>query len=125
MPAETLPLTISQKWILSEIAHFQRPGWVTIEFQARTKEPMDKWEMTESACYLADKYETLRVKFSRKEGQWVQEVYPLSEALPFEQYDFPGEDMAGKMSRIKEVCIKERDGLLPEKGNLIRILFFK
>lgn len=122
---EYLPLTISQKWLLDELLKFEHPGWLTIEFLARSKEPMEEWAMQEAIYYLADRYESLRVRFARGNEGWLQEVYPVSEADPFEVYDFSEFSLPERKSRVKEVCSRERDRLLPEKGNLIRVLFFK
>jgi non-ribosomal peptide synthase protein (TIGR01720 family) len=122
---EYLPLTLSQKWLLDELLKFRHPGWLTIEFLARTKEPMEEWAMQEAIYYLADRYESLRVRFTKGDEGWLQEVYPLSEADPFETYDLTDLCLPECKSRMKEVCCRERDRLLPEKGNLIRVLFFK
>lgn len=122
---EYLPLTISQKWLLDELLKFERPGWLTIEFLARSKEPMEEWAMQEAMYYLADRYESLRVRFTKGDDGWLQEVYPVSEADPFDVYDLSELSLPERKNRLKEVCNGERDRLLPEKGNLIRVLFFK
>lgn len=125
MPPEYLPLTISQNWLLNESLKFKYPGWVTIEFLAKTKVRMEEWAMQESIYYLVDKYESLRVRFTATGNGWLQEVYPLSEAEPFSVYDLAGEDLNAGMKKIKEICIAERNNLLPERGNLIKVIFFK
>jgi hypothetical protein len=125
MAVEYLALTSSQKWLLDELLKFEHPGWLTIEFLAKTKEPMEEWAMQESMYYLADRYESLRVRFTKVDETWMQEVYPISEADPFELHDLSGLGSTERMSRLKEVCIGERERFVPEKGNLIRVLFFK
>ena len=122
---EYLPLTNPQKWLMNEMQKFERPGWVTIEFMVMTKVPMDEKAMKESILYLVNKYESLRVKIISKEGQWVQEIYPLSEADPFAAYDLSQQDQQSQKEALKEICIQERNALLPGRGDLIRLLFFK
>jgi non-ribosomal peptide synthase protein (TIGR01720 family) len=125
LPVQYLPLTSAQIYNMDEIQKLERPGWYTVEFLLKTKAPMNVPAMKESIYYLVDKYETMRVRFFGKEGQWVQEIYPLSEADPFASHDLSNDDPTSRMETMKSICMKERDGFVAEEGNLIRILFFK
>lgn len=110
---------------MNQMHGFKRPGWLCIDFLAKTKRPMDEEAMRETVRYLVNKYESLRVKIHNKEGNWVQEVYPLSEAHPFVSYDLSSLDEPSRLKELRQVCIKERDDMLPWKGDPIRIIFFK
>lgn len=122
---EHLPLTSSQKWCMREMANVDRPGWCTVEFFVKTQTPMDAGLMQEATGYLVNKFESLRVKFICRDGEWIQEVYSYADANPFAAFDLSRFDAAGRREEIKRLCSKERDWLLPARGNLIKILFFK
>jgi non-ribosomal peptide synthase protein (TIGR01720 family) len=124
-PAEYLPLTGAQKWLLNEMRRFKRRGWAAIDFLIKTKVPMDEKSMESAIRYLIYKYEILRVRIFDRDAQWVQEVYPPSEAHAFTAFDLCDETLSTRREKIKQVCIRERDWLLPERGNLLRIIFFK
>lgn len=124
-PVEYVPLTSAQKWLMGELPEFKRPGWVTIDFLVKTKVRMDEVAMEKSIDYLLRKYENLRVRISSRDGQLVQELYPLSEADAFAAYDFSREDPQQQAGKVKQICVKTREWLLPERGNLMKILFFK
>jgi non-ribosomal peptide synthase protein (TIGR01720 family) len=124
-PIEYLPLTSGQVYSMNEMQKIRRPGWYTIEFLLKTKLPMNIPALKEAVYYLTDKYESLRVRIFDKNSEWVQEVYPLDEATPFTSYDLSGEDAGDRKETVKSVCIQERDGFLPERGNLFRVIFFK
>ncbi len=125
MAVERLPLTISQKWLMIEMERFKYRGWETIEFLARTKAPINVPALREALYFLVDKYENLRVKIFQDRGQWIQEVYPLSEADPFSEYDHSDMDNERRKREMRRICIRERNGLIPERGNLLRVVFFK
>jgi len=122
---EFLPLTGAQKWLMGEIHKYKHPGWVCLEFMVKTKIPMNEFALKESAWYLIAKYENLRVKLYNKDGQWLQELYPLTESNVFAKYDLSQEPAAERILKMREICIRERDWLLPGRGNVIRILFFR
>ena len=124
-PMEYLPLTHGQKWWLGEMPGLKNPGWYNIEFLVRTLQAMDEAAIRKSVDYIVCKYESLRVRLIKKDGQWLQNVYPLSEADAFAAYDLSAYDPAARTEMIRRICIQERDGLLAERGNLVRILFFK
>jgi non-ribosomal peptide synthase protein (TIGR01720 family) len=124
-PVEYLPLTSGQKYTMIEMMKINRPGWYTIELLLKTKAPMNMPAMKEAIYYLIDKYESLRVRILDRNGERVQEVYPLDAADPFTSFDLSNEDHNTRMETMKKACIKERDGFRPEKGNLIRIIFFR
>lgn len=122
---EYLPLTGSQKWLMGELAKFRNPGWCTIEFLARTKVPMDEDAIEGSVRYLVNKYENLRVRIVNKEGEWFQELYGMTEADAFAKYDFSAHDHNWGMEKMKQICMKSRDWLLPSRGNMFKVIFFK
>jgi non-ribosomal peptide synthase protein (TIGR01720 family) len=124
-PSEHLPLSSAQKWFMGEIGKFKHPGWETIEFFVKTKVPMDEKAMEQAIYLLLEKYENLRVRIVNHDGQWIQEVYPVSEADPFSSYDFTNEPEDRRLDKARQVCIRIRDWLLPKRGNLIKLLFFK
>jgi non-ribosomal peptide synthase protein (TIGR01720 family) len=125
VPVQYLPLTSAQVYAMNEMQKLKRPGWYTIELALKTKTPTDLPAMKESVYRLVDKYEILRVRIFGKQGQWVQEVYPLSGSEPFASYDVSDEDEASKTQTMKRICMSERDGFVAEKGNLIKVIFFK
>lgn len=86
---------------------------------------MDEALLEQSVFHLVDKYESLRVKIVQVNGQWLQQIYPVTEAVPFAWYDLSAEPPEKQNGRLKEVCIQERDQLAPEKGNMIRIVYFR
>lgn len=118
-------MTGAQKWLLNEMSKMKYPGWAAIEFTVKTKVPMNEDALKKSAYYLLDKYENLRVKIFNRDGQWIQELYPLAEAEPFACYDFSKEEPHKRVGKMKQICMRIRELLLPANGNLIRILFFK
>lgn len=122
---EHLPLTSSQKWCLREMTNVKRPGWCTVEFFVKTQTPMDERVMKEATGYVVNKFESLRVKIISRDGEWIQEIYPYAEANPYAAYDLSRYNDARRATEIKKLCSKERDWLLPSRGNLIKILFFK
>lgn len=124
-PVEHLLLTGGQRWLMDEMTTAKRPGWNTIEFLIKTKKAMNESAMERAFYFLLNKYENLRVRILRKEGRWVQEVYATEEVSPFVTYDFSCEDRQQQLDRVKQVCIRTRDWLLPESGNLFKIVFFK
>lgn len=125
VPPVYLPLTYGQKWCMGEMQKIERPGWYCIDFMVKTKKAMDEQAMKESVYYLVNKYESLRVRITGQADNWVQDVYPLSEADPFTACDLSAEDHSSQLQKIKQLCMKERDELLPQRGNLVRVLFFK
>ncbi len=122
---EYLPLTGAQQWLMGELLKYKRPGWVCLEFMIKTKQPMNEFAMKEAAWYLVARYENLRVKIYHKDGRWVQELYPLTESNIYSRYDLSQETPEEQQVKMREICIKERDWLLPGRGNVIRILYFK
>lgn len=122
---ELLPLTGAQKWLMGEMHKYRHPGWVCLEFTVKTKVPMNAFALKEAAWYLVARYENLRVRIYHKDGQWCQELYPLAESNIYAQYDLSGEPAATRTTVMRDICIKERDWLLPGRGNIIRILYFK
>src|SRR6185437_3972495 len=122
---ERLPLTNSQKWCLGEMAHLKRPGWWTVEFLVKVHTSMDEHAMKEAIGYVIRKFECLRTKMVNLDGEWIQEVYPFPEANPFDAHDLSGLDARFQQEEIKRVCMKERDWLLPARGNMVRLLHFK
>lgn len=86
---------------------------------------MNEDAMEKSVRYLLNKYENLRVKILNKEGEWIQELYGMSETDAFASYDFSSQDEIWRMEKMKQICIKVRDWLLPSRGNLFKIIFFK
>lgn len=120
---EFLPLTAPQKWFMGELPSYKNPGWACLEFSVKTKVPMNEFALKEAAWYLVARHENLRVKLYNKDGQWMQELFALSESNVFDRYDLSMEPEP--LLKMKEICIRERDLLLPGLGNVIRILFFR
>src|SRR5688500_7319024 len=108
---EYLPLTPGQKWLMGDMLKYTYPGWVTIECLVKTKESMDESMMEKALYHVLGKHESLRVKLYSKEGEWVQEVYSLSQVDVFSAYDFSNENEQRKTEKLRQVCIKTRDWL--------------
>lgn len=122
---EYLALAHAQKWALSGMMTLSFPGWWCIEFLIKTKTRMNESAMEEAVNYVLNKHESLRVRFSNTGGEWLQEVYPFSEAKAFRSYDLSAESNGSRQARLNEICRRERDLFFPEAGNLIKVIYFK
>jgi|GEM_PF-1215818 len=120
-----LPLTNAQRWLMGELPQLERPGWVNIEFLVKTKKPIHEPLLREAVLYLMEKYENLRVRATSRGGRPLQQIFPAAESDPFESFDLSEEDAHGQQRTIRQICMHERDCLLPERGRLMRVLFFK
>lgn len=120
-----LPLTSSQKWLMGELKKLNKPGWCSVEFLVKTSGEMNVDIIKETANCIVNKYETLRAKIVNIDGEWTQQVYPASEADPFDFFDLSTNESSSKCKIMRQVCMKERDWLLPSTGNLFRIIYFK
>ena len=120
-----LPMCQGQMWLMGEMHKFKRPGWVSIEFLTKTKKRIDEEALEAAVQYIIDKYENLRVKLYNEDGQWKQEVYPARESKAFAACDLRGKSREEQGEILKQVCIRQRDWLLPGLGNVIRIVFFR
>jgi non-ribosomal peptide synthase protein (TIGR01720 family) len=126
MVPELLPLTGSQEWLLSEMMKMNHPGYVSIEFMLKTKVRMDDHAIHRASEFVANRYENLRVKFGLEEGHWVQRVYPVSEGAVSQTYDLSNASPAqDKVATMRDLCMRIRDWITPESGNLFKIVFFK
>jgi non-ribosomal peptide synthase protein (TIGR01720 family) len=122
---EYLSLAHGQRWALSEMMTLDFPGWWCIEYLLKTKTRMNESAMEKAVNYVIHKHESLRVRFSNTGGEWLQEVYPVSEAKAFRSYDLSSESNESGLARLNEICGREKDLFFPESGNLIKVVYFK
>ena len=122
---EYLPVTPPQKFMLEEMPTLKYPGRWCVEVLVKTKARLDENAMKEAASYVVNKYESLRTRFRMRDGEWCQEIYPLSEANVFSVYDLSGEDSTTRLETMTRISYMTRDAFVPEEGNLAKVIFFR
>jgi amino acid adenylation domain-containing protein/non-ribosomal peptide synthase protein (TIGR01720 family) len=121
-PSGPAPLTPIQRWYF-EVGQ-DRPHHFTMTTLVELAEDVDEDALARAVDAVVAQHDALRMRFSRLDGQWQQDVVPAEPVAVFRRHDLSDVDDTAQPAAMDEVAIAAQTGLDVISGPLLGVVLF-